>query len=55
MRLFLSILVVSLGVASNGCSVKVEEKPPRLIDRDDKKDVDIKIDTPRVDVNVEKE
>lgn len=53
MRIFLLSLASVLGMACTGCEVKVEDKTPRIIERDKDKDVDIKIKTPRVDVNVD--
>jgi hypothetical protein len=48
-RLLLGILSVSLGLATLGCEVKVEDKSPP-----DDSTPDIKVETPNVDVKIEK-
>ena len=52
MRLVLSLLVLSAGAVSTGCDVRVQEKPAAIIKRD--RDVDINVQTPRVDIKVRK-
>jgi hypothetical protein len=52
-RVLFGILAVTLGLATLGCEVKVEDKSPPAPVVDDTTP-DIKVETPNVDVKVDK-
>jgi hypothetical protein len=52
MRLLFSMLLLCLGANLLGCDVTIKEDPPRPADGPS--DVDVKVKTPRVDVEIDK-